>query len=645
MAKHKTIVARHEESIRNAAKFHQLLSDSSQPVQKVRGKRIMPIFCFDCMVAALTSLKVSMVFVPEGEGDAAVVALARKRNAYILGNDSDFLILAAGAANMRGYISTEGVQWNKAGNGRRIRQALVPPPGWEAASLSVLVYSTPLLCSKLGIPSSSLPLLASLVGNDYIAFEFFWDTVKLKKGENADTDRSYWRIVHTAEVIRSIPFPQMTNETAAVDYVRDILAAMRPHPPPPELVAKVIAAMLQYAMPNMERCCKADPFCADKDCASRKVKLEPTLETVAYASAQRAGRLKPLTNAYMAPDRLYPWSLPEDPSLPSARSASVSRRVRQMAYSLIFSTLHPLGSVTEYDRNAELRLGTSELKLMSLRPQALAPHGKRLTSYLEPLGAPAAKVIRNLPAHMHPLAAALHICAQLPEAYGRWTHADVYAFARAGLGSLAAFEADHTGNNMPSSTPRLIEKLTNRSVQRIAQFTGVLHDLHLLAQALLLATPGPIRTHLCGWKFVDGAAMHRLLASHEPGGGWTAPDEGEVKSVVDAALTGVQIANPGIGLEPPKPNRRPKIKPLSKPSAAPATTARTVPNPPRVEHPLGPIPTGVSSPARAHPSVAAPFPTPATTATASPKKYRSARQRRIAEHETAPTAASLITSA
>jgi hypothetical protein len=528
LAKHNTIVQRNEESIRNALKLHVELEES-KTLTSVKGKRIVPLFCFDAMVAALDALKVSMEFVPEGEADAAVVAVAQRRGAYILGNDSDFAILSAGAPNVRGYIPTEGVQWGR-------RSTLIPPKSWTNwtnPAVHVVVYSTPALCKHLGVPSNTLAVLSSLVGNDYVAFEYFWDRVRQETTEPCD--KPYWRIQFAAKAIQTIPARTLSSEADAVAYVRDIVTALRGQRVKDEVVAKVIAATLQYTLPQQGKCCGAFPLCTNSQCSAA---TPPSLAVQAYVKAQRAGRLKPLTNAFMAPDRLYPWGLSEDSRFPPARNADISRSVRAHAYSIFFTAVWPCPEVVEYTRNPELRLEPYPLAVAPLesRDACLRPLHERIALYLRPFGDIAARAIGKLPPHLHPLAAALRLCVLLPPVHGSWTQADVVAVTRAALGTLVLFES----GDAPKATHRV--HLSSRSVQRVAQFNSSLHDMHHVAQALLLSTPGKIKTHLFGWKFIDGPILHWLLSGKDPkGGGWTAPNEDEVQAVVAAALTGLEV--------------------------------------------------------------------------------------------------------
>ncbi|KAF9228367.1 PIN domain-like protein [Gyrodon lividus] len=131
------------------------------------------------------------------EGDPYAVELAGRLGAYVVGNDSDFVILNSG--RYAGYISLDEMLWtvplpvdeptsaNRGEDGgfltvvksktkkrsaaaqQRTARGLIPPENTPTMdlTLSVTVYTPSALASHLKIPVTLLPLLASLVGNDF----------------------------------------------------------------------------------------------------------------------------------------------------------------------------------------------------------------------------------------------------------------------------------------------------------------------------------------------------------------------------------------------------------------------------------------------------------------------------------------------
>ncbi|KAF9517921.1 hypothetical protein BS47DRAFT_1482889 [Hydnum rufescens UP504] len=123
----------------------------------------------------------------DGEGDPECVAFAVRYNGYILGNDSDYLIFNA---QFKGYIPIDELCWNESiiaelgyddceddgfqtvrssKRSKALRsnagKALIPPKSFE--SLTVSIYQPEKLAKLLQIGPGLLPLLASLLGNDF----------------------------------------------------------------------------------------------------------------------------------------------------------------------------------------------------------------------------------------------------------------------------------------------------------------------------------------------------------------------------------------------------------------------------------------------------------------------------------------------
>ncbi|KAI0090504.1 hypothetical protein BDY19DRAFT_984271 [Irpex rosettiformis] len=139
------------------------------------------------------------------EGDPYAVELAGRVGAYVVGNDSDFVIL--NVEGYLGYVPLDDMLWSIDGNNdeeeegsfvsveddadgfqtvvsnksKRRRQrrvdvglgsnGIVPPDESSSSSsslqLSITIYAPSSLASHLQLPLSLLPLLATLVGNDF----------------------------------------------------------------------------------------------------------------------------------------------------------------------------------------------------------------------------------------------------------------------------------------------------------------------------------------------------------------------------------------------------------------------------------------------------------------------------------------------
>lgn len=165
------------------------------------------------------------------EGDPYAVELAGRLSAYVVGNDSDFVILNSG--RYAGYVPLEEMLWTTLlpvnespsthedqGDGfqavvnktkkrfnsasQQISFGLIPSEQTPLSDLvlSVIVYTPSTLALHLKLPTTLLPLLASLVGNDF--------SNQLTTHRNVQSlffDRNLTlsqRITHTANTLSSI---------------------------------------------------------------------------------------------------------------------------------------------------------------------------------------------------------------------------------------------------------------------------------------------------------------------------------------------------------------------------------------------------------------------------------------------------------
>ncbi|KAK7444258.1 hypothetical protein VKT23_015268 [Stygiomarasmius scandens] len=154
--------------------------------------RIIPPLSYTTTIHALKSLGIDLHFADE-EGDPYAVELAGRLGAYVVGNDSDFVVL--NAEGYLGFIPLEEMVWSAvtpedvAGNddvdsqwqeyrapkGRkkpskdpRIGRGIIPPDsGSSELMLTFTAYNPTSLAAHLNIPVTLLPLLGALVGNDY----------------------------------------------------------------------------------------------------------------------------------------------------------------------------------------------------------------------------------------------------------------------------------------------------------------------------------------------------------------------------------------------------------------------------------------------------------------------------------------------
>lgn len=157
---------------------------------------MIPPLVYDACLHALRTLASSAdaleVHFADEEGDPYAVELAGRLGAFVVGNDSDFVILNSG--KYAGYIQLNDMLWavpnsvdegsgDEQGEFRTVKKAktkkksstqqgigrgLIPPEYSNAdLTLSVSVYTPATLASHFKIPVTLLPLLGALVGNDF----------------------------------------------------------------------------------------------------------------------------------------------------------------------------------------------------------------------------------------------------------------------------------------------------------------------------------------------------------------------------------------------------------------------------------------------------------------------------------------------
>jgi hypothetical protein len=587
--KHATLLARMQAAVDTARLFYTTRAESRSAPSGQRGHALLPPFAVHAFAAALRAAGVEARFVPSGEADGECVLLAAQRGGYVLGRDTDFVILGAGADT--GYVPLDMVEWveepeaQTEGGGftavakrARARVSRLLPRA-EGATLLLPAFTSAALARRLRLPQAMLPLLASLVGNDYSA--------------GTDAGRSSDRIDRVARTLRETQArPGSHTADTAYELVARVVRKLhvRPYVDERELAAMVDAvvdATIQYVLPA-PRCCAVYPFCGELDgrcTASAATPEAGRTAAEAYAAAQARGHLNLVTHAWLHPGRVYLWGVLENPAGPSARAGRIPTAARRAAYAIVDGALGlrwpaqeddaarpddaaellgglsleptegdegdegegdaqeeaaveapdaeaPRRVVTEYLRQgSSTRVGARELELPPPDGEALclAPLEARLAAYRDALEAPAAI------GALQPLACALRMCvlsaAEVDSGQEgrRWRRAEVEAVARAAIGCAAGWaHADEDEDDAASvksassakSTGDEYPLLTTRNAELVAQFSAALLDTLALAQALLLSDAG--LSHLAPHTFVSGAALHAALGGADPpaGSGW-----------------------------------------------------------------------------------------------------------------------------
>ncbi|EMD36532.1 hypothetical protein CERSUDRAFT_138207 [Gelatoporia subvermispora B] len=261
---------------------------------------LLPPLVYDVCVRSLLELvsdgsskyigRLEVHFADE-EGDPFAVALAGRVGAYVLGRDSDFVVL--NAEGYKGYIPLEEMVWTgtaeplspdgsvysslsrdmyddededgfrrvqkpkarrRAEVDRRLGRGLIPPDDATNAlsdlTLTCEVYTPAMLANHLELPVSVLPLLGALLGNDYTgAPDDTSPTASPHPGSSRKGKLQHLfferrltlqeRITHVASILRSILAESVAvvAQTARKRRTRQITSVM-------ELIDAAVTALL-----------------------------------------------------------------------------------------------------------------------------------------------------------------------------------------------------------------------------------------------------------------------------------------------------------------------------------------------------------------------------------------------------------------
>ena len=320
---------------------------------------------------ALQILDVRTHFAPESEADGVLVSLANELGGYILGNDSDFLILISGpgAEKVKGYCPLEFVEWieqaqtrekadpndwNIAGSSKfsaPVRQSpYLPSPNATSPVLVLPIVEAATFRSRFRIPPPHYALLASLIGNDYVPYAFSFDLFHQSiKGDQ--------RIELVGRIIRETTFgPSAIRERRAnagdqaVHLITTVIERLCKEANQyvnqatiQAMVDGVIDATLQYVLPSTLNCCETSPFC---DCERDEPEGEEVVRSdhvksarKAYSAARQGGYISTIAHAYCAPDRIYLYSVLEDASETSNMASDHAKRIRRAGWTIAEAAL------------------------------------------------------------------------------------------------------------------------------------------------------------------------------------------------------------------------------------------------------------------------------------------------------------------
>lgn len=356
--KHETIVGRLNENINRAQLFFTTSPASRSAPSFSRYSAILPPFCSHTFVQALSDMGVETVFVPLGEADGVCVIMAEQRGGYVLGQDSDFVILVGEGGKGKGYIPFEMITWyideaeeeeapekaedewepvanRRNYHGNKRQSPLLPPTDARNPILSLVVYPPAALRQRLRLPASVLPLFAALVGNDYTppsaGAHFFEPGLQLGQ-----------RIEKVARVMREQLFsPNASKSGTAGDHAADLVSRVikkllyREFQSDGErhaMADAIVEATLQYTLPSLNQCCPRFPFCGNLDTGCRAESGIPEAAQW-YSDAHSRGELRAVRHAFLFPNAVIPYQAMEDPGKASIKLQGLTK-VRQVAWEI-----------------------------------------------------------------------------------------------------------------------------------------------------------------------------------------------------------------------------------------------------------------------------------------------------------------------
>ncbi|WVQ75878.1 hypothetical protein IAR50_005512 [Cryptococcus sp. DSM 104548] len=385
--KHDTTLKRMTESLIAPKLFYTTSAKSrSEPSfgKDSTGKVVLPGFASHAFIFALHRLGVETHHVPYGEADGVCVKMAEAVNGYVLGQDSDFLILVGKSERMSGYVPLDMMSWIEGEaskqdegsdfapspstfqevNGRRKKSynprhsSLLPPPTHQHPTLILTVISPHSLRQRLRLSANYMALFASLIGNDYTPPEALKRFYEPSLSPSRRIEKAALVLREQLQILSASKGKNVYPGDFVVELVKRVVKKLCIWQYDTEsdlmrAVNGIIEAALQYSIPHFSQCCPSYPFCGElgqlgcQTSLSRPItpalignhapKDEPTKQQKAleaYAATQRKGCLTFITHAWLYPDRIYLRSGMEDPSIPSSRSLETSREVRRAAYAI-----------------------------------------------------------------------------------------------------------------------------------------------------------------------------------------------------------------------------------------------------------------------------------------------------------------------
>ncbi|THG96298.1 hypothetical protein EW026_g5511 [Hermanssonia centrifuga] len=264
------------------------------------------------------------------EGDPYAVELAARLGGYVVGKDSDFVVL--NSDGYLGYVPLDEMVWtglqlevdvvaeeddgfqtvvnSKAKKKAALLQragvghGIIPPEDSRELQLTVATYSPSTLASHLQIPLSLLPLLGALVGNDFTGSR---DSSSATTAQETNLQWLFFerqltlsqRITRVASAIKNLLAaalsPSPKNKQKQVHSVMELIersvAALIVRPldtissgERAKVVERIVEATLQYAIPKYESDVPGpDSLWSSGICALHEVDACPLVQYISHS--------------------------------------------------------------------------------------------------------------------------------------------------------------------------------------------------------------------------------------------------------------------------------------------------------------------------------------------------------------------------
>ncbi|KAJ7287265.1 hypothetical protein C8J57DRAFT_1283360 [Mycena rebaudengoi] len=351
--------------------------------------RIIPPLVYSTICQSSDAVEIHYA---DEEGDPYAIELAGKIGAFVVGSDSDFVIL--NSEGYRGYIPLDEMVWSlpapepvqateEDGEFQQVRKpkarkkvadpasfgkGIIPPDSSSGLSLTFTAYRPDTLASHLKLPVTLLPLLGALVGNDFsnqsasprrnVQLLFFDRQLSL-------TQR-ITRVATTLQSILSASSGKHKPVGSVMDLIDRTVNALLVRSLPTmgsgeieAIIERIVEATLQYAIPKADE--DIPELWPSDVCALHEADVCPILSMFSrlvaaeamngnqsddeellkrndiraqYLSAYRAGLLHPKVLDSLHTGTAWPRLFLENPDLETV-GRSVGRTIRQWGYAIL----------------------------------------------------------------------------------------------------------------------------------------------------------------------------------------------------------------------------------------------------------------------------------------------------------------------